>query len=53
MVRYKMVCFKTVKRYKAVRGSKRYISKRLSYKTVHATKQYTVTKRYIKNSTLS
>ncbi len=46
-VHYKMVHFKTVKHYKMVRGSERYITKRYRYKTVHMIKWYTVTNQYV------
>jgi hypothetical protein len=39
--------FQNGKATKTVRFSKRYITIRYSYKTVHVTKQYTVTKRCV------
>ncbi len=39
--------YKTVQRYKMVRGTKWYITKRYSYKVVHLLKWYIITKQYI------
>jgi hypothetical protein len=47
MVRYKTVCYNIEQCYKAVHGSKLYITKWYSYKTVYVSKWCTVTKRYV------